>query len=94
MRRIVLRWYSIRGLAGWDGRLGVTGTGRADARPQAAVVLDMGQGLAERYAVKGRMNQIVIEHLDLRAWRAKPPGDRARAIAAIFCHVHKMFVNG
>lgn len=57
-------------------------------RPQAAVALDMGQVLAESYAVNDRMNQIVIEHLDLRAWRAKPPGARTRTIAAIFCHVH------
>ena len=60
-------------------------------RPQAAVALDMGEVLAESYAVNDRMNQIVIEHLDQRAWRAKPPGDcRARTIAAIFCHVHNV----
>jgi uncharacterized damage-inducible protein DinB len=35
------------------------------------------------------MNQILIEHLDLAAWRAKPPG-RVRTIAAIFSHMHNM----
>jgi len=30
-----------------------------------------------------RMNQILIEHLDPTAWKAKPPG-KARTIAAIF----------
>jgi uncharacterized damage-inducible protein DinB len=40
--------------------------------------------------VNDEMNQIVLEHLDPRAWRAKPPGDRARTIAAIFSHVHNI----
>lgn len=60
------------------------------ARPQRAVALDPGQALAESYAVNDRMNQLVIEHLDPRAWRAKLPGDRARTIAAIFSHVHNV----
>jgi uncharacterized damage-inducible protein DinB len=60
------------------------------ARLQTAVALDLGQALAESYAVNDRMNQVVIEHLDPRAWRAKPPGDRARTIAAIFSHVHNV----
>jgi len=35
------------------------------------------------------MNQILIEHLDPPAWRAKPPGN-ARSIAAIFTHMHNV----
>src|ERR1039458_2935244 len=35
------------------------------------------------------MNQILIEHLDPAAWRAKPPG-KARTIAAIFTHMHNV----
>jgi len=46
--------------------------------------------MAEAYAVNDRMNQLVIEHLDPRAWRAKPPGKRGRTIAAIFSHVHNI----
>jgi len=60
------------------------------ARPQTAVARDLGQALAESYAVNDRMNQVVIEHLDPRAWRAKPLGERARTIAAIFSHVHNI----
>jgi len=60
------------------------------ARLRTAVALDVGQVLAESYVVNDRMNQVVIEHLDPRAWRAKPPGDRARTIAAIFSHVHNI----
>jgi uncharacterized damage-inducible protein DinB len=58
--------------------------------PQTAVALDLGQALAESYAVNDLMNQVVLEHLDPRAWRAKLPGKRARTIAAIFSHVHNV----
>jgi len=46
--------------------------------------------MAEAYAVNDRMNQLVLEHLDPRAWRAKLPGSRSRDIAAIFAHVHNI----
>jgi uncharacterized damage-inducible protein DinB len=41
------------------------------------------------------MNQILIEHLDPTAWRAKPPGknprkNNVRTIAAIFTHMHNV----
>src|SRR5258706_6593433 len=35
------------------------------------------------------MNQVLIEHLDPSAWRAKPPG-KVRTIAAIFTHMHNV----
>ena len=41
------------------------------------------------FAANDRMNQILIEHLDPAAWRAKPPG-KTRSIAAIFTHMHNM----
>jgi len=46
--------------------------------------------MAEAFAVNDQMNQLVLEHLDPRAWRAKPPGDKGRTIAAIFAHVHNI----
>jgi uncharacterized damage-inducible protein DinB len=46
--------------------------------------------LLETYAVNDAMNQLILEHLDPRAWRAKPPGGNARTIAAIFAHVHNV----
>lgn len=45
--------------------------------------------MLETYAVNDRMNQLILEHLDPKAWRAKPPG-RARTIAAIFAHMHNI----
>lgn len=36
------------------------------------------------------MNQLLLGHLDRRAWRAKPPGNKrgGRTLAAIFSHLH------
>jgi len=60
------------------------------ARSQADVGVDLSQVLVESYAVCERMNQIVLEHLDPGAWRAKLPGSKGRTIAAIFSHVHNI----
>ncbi len=51
---------------------------------------DDGQALVESYAVNERMNQLVLEHLDPEAWRAKLPGSGGRTVAAIFSHVHNV----
>src|SRR3954447_23336151 len=57
---------------------------------QPDVGVDLCQTLVESYAVNERMNQIVLEHLDPAAWRAKVPGSKGRTIAAIFAHVHNI----
>ena len=47
--------------------------------------------LLETYAANDRMDQLLFEHLDARAGRAKPPGlsrQEGRTIAAILAHVH------
>jgi uncharacterized damage-inducible protein DinB len=46
--------------------------------------------LLEIYAVNDAMNQLLLAHLDRRAWRAQLPGKKAsgRTIAAIFVHLH------
>src|ERR1700723_190135 len=54
------------------------------------VDVDPCQVLVESYAVNERMNQIVLEHLDPAAWRAKLPGSKWRTIVAIFTHVHNV----
>jgi len=46
--------------------------------------------MAQAFAVNDRMNQLVLEHLDPRAWRADPPGEKGRSIAAIFAHLHNI----
>ena len=55
-----------------------------------AVAPDLHQGMAESFAVNERMYQLLLEYLDPRAWRAKPPGSGGRTIAAIFSHVHNI----
>lgn len=57
---------------------------------QADVNADLCQVLVESYAINERMNQIVLEHLDPAAWRAKLPGSKGRTIAAIVAHVHNV----
>ena len=49
----------------------------------------LGPAAVQIFAANDRMNQVLIEHLDPTAWRAKPPGmARSRTIAAIFTHMH------
>lgn len=60
------------------------------ARAPALPIPDFCQALLESYGVNDRMNQLILEHLDPRAWRAKPPGRGARTIAAIFAHMHNI----
>jgi uncharacterized damage-inducible protein DinB len=48
------------------------------------------QSINETYAVNDRVNQLLLEYLDPRAWRAQLPGSKGRNIAAIFAHVHNI----
>src|SRR5512132_2848192 len=48
------------------------------------------QGMLEAYAINERMNQLVLENLDPRAWQVQLPGTKGRTIAAIFTHVHNI----
>src|SRR5580698_6276486 len=41
------------------------------------------------FAANERINQVLIEHLDPAAWRAKPPG-KVRTIAGIITHMHNV----
>lgn len=59
---------------------------RTAASPNA----DFRQALLETYAVSERINQLILENLDGRAWRARPPGGKGRTIAAIFSHMHNI----
>lgn len=56
----------------------------------SSLISDFGQEMVQAYAVNDRMNQLILEHLDSRAWRARPPGRGGRTIAAIFAHVHNV----
>jgi len=56
---------------------------------QPKVHTQLGRAAVQIFAANDRINQILIEHLDPAAWRAKPPG-KVRSIAAIFTHMHNM----
>jgi uncharacterized damage-inducible protein DinB len=49
----------------------------------------IGRSAVQIFAANEHMNQMLIEHLDPRAWRAKPPG-KTRPIAAIFTHMQNV----
>ncbi len=49
----------------------------------------LGSAAVRIFAANDRMNQMLIEHLSPRVWRAKPSGN-ARTIAAIFTHMHNV----
>ncbi len=55
-----------------------------------AALADVRDVLLEIYSVNDAMNQLILAHLDPRAWRAEPPGKKGngRTIAAIFAHLH------
>ena len=56
---------------------------------QYKVHSQLGRAAVQIFAANDRMNQLLIEHLDAAAWRAKPPGN-VRSIAAIFTHMHNV----
>ena len=56
---------------------------------QIQVDTPLGRSAVRIFAANERMNQMLIEHLDPMAWKAKPPG-RTRTIAAIFTHMHNV----
>ena len=59
-------------------------------RPSGIPAFNFAQETIQANALNDRMNQLVLEHLDPRAWRAKLPGQKGRTIAAIFAHVHNV----
>ena len=56
----------------------------------AATSTDLREGMMEAYAANERMNQMILEALDAKAWRAKSPDGKTRTIAAIFTHLHNI----
>jgi uncharacterized damage-inducible protein DinB len=59
------------------------------AKRPSRVHQQLGPTAVQIFAANDRMNQLLIEHLDPAAWRAKPPG-KSRTIVAIFTHVHNV----
>ena len=53
------------------------------------VQTQLGRSAVKMFVANDRMNQLLIEHLDPAAWKAKPRG-KTRTIAAIFTHMHNV----
>jgi uncharacterized damage-inducible protein DinB len=51
---------------------------------------DFTDEMVQAYALNERVNQLLLERLDPRAWLAKPSGRGTRTIAAIFTHIHNV----
>lgn len=65
-------------------------------QPSNEALVPIRDVLLETYAVNDAMNQLLLAHLDPRAWRAQPPGTKGRGgrtIAAIFAHLHNIRVS-
>ena len=58
------------------------------ARSASVPPVDLDHEMVQAYAINDRMYQLLLRHLDPRAWRARIPGERGRTIAAIIAHVH------
>ncbi|HEY1647377.1 MAG TPA: DinB family protein [Terracidiphilus sp.] len=56
---------------------------------QPKIHTQLGRSAVQIFAANERINQMVLEHLDLAVWKAKPPGN-VRTIAAIFTHMHNV----
>jgi|SRR5215472_109248 len=48
--------------------------------------------LLSAFHTNDRINHYLIENLPTAAWKAKPPGDKGRTIAAIAAHMHNVRV--
>jgi uncharacterized damage-inducible protein DinB len=56
---------------------------------QPKIHTQLGRAAVQIFAANDRINQMLIQHLDPAAWKAKPPG-KARTIGAIFTHMHNV----
>jgi uncharacterized damage-inducible protein DinB len=52
--------------------------------------VDLGQALMEAFQTNERINQVLLDILDPRVWRAQPPCAKRRNIATTFAHVHNV----
>lgn len=53
---------------------------------------DPREALLATYAINDAMNQLILAHLDPKAWRAKLPGAEpgGRTMGAVFAHLHNV----
>lgn len=60
--------------------------------PKSAPAFSLQQSLLTAFDTNDRINQYLIENLPAEAWRADPPENKGRTIAAIVAHIHNVRV--
>src|SRR5712692_2344045 len=52
--------------------------------------VDLGTALVVAWKTSARVTEYLLDHLEATLWRAEPPGEKGRTIAAIFAHLHNV----
>jgi uncharacterized damage-inducible protein DinB len=52
--------------------------------------VDLGRALVEAFLTNERINQVLLDLLDPKVWRAQPPRAKRRNIATTFAHIHNV----
>ena len=60
-----------------------------DVRPRREPI-DLGRALVEAFLTNERINQVLLDLLDPKVWRAQPPCATRRNIATTFAHMHNV----
>lgn len=60
----------------------------AMAAGKNVAALDFKKSLLESFATNERANQLLLSHVDDKAWQAPPPSGKGRSIADIAAHIH------
>ena len=60
--------------------------------PKSAAGFHLPEALLHAFRTNERINQYMLENLPQAGWKAAPPGDKGRTIAAIVAHMHNVRV--
>lgn len=67
------------------------GSARAPSAPRnRQQPIDFGRALIDAYLTNERINQVLLDALDPKIWRAPPPCAKRRNIATTFAHMHNV----
>ncbi len=64
----------------------------ASAPVAGMFVGDLPRALLDAFNTNNRINQYLIESVDVEMWKAKPPDGKGRTISAIVAHMHNVRV--
>ena len=71
-----------------------TSGARAGPSRERKQPVDLGRALVEAFLTNERINQMLLDLLDPKIWRAQPPSSKRRNIATSFAHIHNVRVCG